>query len=217
MHADARAVQDRPTDIEDLAETTSAPTPESKSIGSRTVDGIRIRYADSGSPAEQSIVLTSPWPESVYALQIWPSLAKSFRLFAVDLPGFGGSEGSDELISPHAMGEFLIRLIDEFQLGNPHLVGPDVGTSAALFAAASPPGLLSSVVVGSGGAAVPIQLGGALEQWVLAPDSKLAILNAGHFVWEEAAGSYPSIIADWVSDGYLDAHGSARATVNGGE
>jgi hypothetical protein len=36
---------------------------------------------------------------------------------------------------------------------------PPVGTSAALFAAAAHPERLASVVVGTGGAAVPIQLG----------------------------------------------------------
>jgi hypothetical protein len=31
----------------------------------RTVDGVRIRYADSGGSKEPTVVLTSPWPESV--------------------------------------------------------------------------------------------------------------------------------------------------------
>ena len=121
-------------------------------IGFRTVDGTRIRYAESSEPAERSILLTSPWPESVYAfVPIWPMLVRHSQLFAVDLPGFGGSERRDELLSPRAMGEFLVRLIDGCDLGNPHIVAPDIGTSAARFAAASRPGLLSSVVVGSGG------------------------------------------------------------------
>jgi hypothetical protein len=115
-------------------------------------DGTRIRYAESSEPAEETILLTSPWPESVYAVApIWSLLAQRVRLFAVDLPGFGGSERRDDLMSPRAMGEFLVRLIDERGLGHPHIVGPDIWTSAALFAAASRPGLLSSVVVGSGG------------------------------------------------------------------
>ena len=33
----------------------------------RNVDGIRIRYADSGGSREPAVLLTSPWPESVYA------------------------------------------------------------------------------------------------------------------------------------------------------
>ena len=140
-------------------------------VGVRTADGVRVRCAESTGPAAPSILLTSPWPESVYAVApIWSSLADVARLVAVDLPGFGRSERRDDLLSPQAMGEFLARLVGEWGLEKPHIVAPDIGTSAALFAAASRPGLLSSVVVGSGGAAVPVQLSGPLAEWVLAPD-----------------------------------------------
>jgi pimeloyl-ACP methyl ester carboxylesterase len=68
------------------------------------------------------------------------------------------------------MGEFLAELIDEVGLGKPHIVAPDVGTSAALFAAAAYPERIDSVVVGTGGAAVPLELGEPLRSWVLDPD-----------------------------------------------
>ena len=137
----------------------------------RTVAGVRIRYADSGGSQEPTVLLTSPWPESVYAFApMWPLLAEHARLFAIDLPGFGASERRDELLSPRAMGEFLAELIAEVDLVRPHLVAPDVGTSAALFAAAAHPERIASVIVGTGGAAVPIQLGEPLASWVLDPD-----------------------------------------------
>jgi pimeloyl-ACP methyl ester carboxylesterase len=101
----------------------------------RTVDGVEIRYADSAGPPKRTVLLTSPWPESVYAFApMWTTLAEHARLFAVDLPGFGASERRDDLLSPRAMGGFLAELISEVDLGRPHLVGPDVGTAAALFA-----------------------------------------------------------------------------------
>lgn len=136
-----------------------------------TLDGIRIRLAESSGRTEPVILLTSPWPESVYAFApIWPLLEPRFRLVAVDLPGFGASERRDDLLTPEAMGGFLTLLIEACGLVRPHLVGPDVGTSAALFAAAARPDLVGSVVVGGGGAAVPIRLSGPLEDWVFAPD-----------------------------------------------
>jgi pimeloyl-ACP methyl ester carboxylesterase len=91
-------------------------------------------------------------------------------LFAVDLPGFGASERRADLLSPRAMGAFLARLVAEARLGTPHIVAPDVGTSAALFAAAAHPEVLASVIVGTGGAAVPLQLAEPLASWVLDPD-----------------------------------------------
>jgi pimeloyl-ACP methyl ester carboxylesterase len=137
----------------------------------RTIDGVKVRYADSGGSPEAVIVLTSPWPESLYAFApMWTTLAEHARLFAVDLPGFGGSERRDDLLSPRAMGAFLAQLIAEADLGRAHLVAPDVGTSAALFAAAAHPERLASVIVGTGGAAVPLALGEPLRSWVLDPD-----------------------------------------------
>ncbi len=137
----------------------------------RTIDGLRIRYAASGGTNEPVMLLTSPWPESIYAFApMWETLAKHARLFAIDLPGFGTSERRTDLLSPRTMGEFLARLITEADLGKPHIVGPDVGTAAALFAAAADPERIASVTVGTGGAAVPIQLGEPLRSWVLEPD-----------------------------------------------
>src|SRR4029078_8872133 len=89
---------------------------------------------------------------------------------AIDLPGFGYSEWKDALMSPRAMGEFIVRVADAFHLEKPHVVGPDVGTSAALFAAAAHPDRFRSLVVGTGGTAVSIQLGDPLREWVFAPD-----------------------------------------------
>ncbi len=68
------------------------------------------------------------------------------------------------------MGEFLAQLIGEAGLGAPHIVAPDVGTSAALFAAAAHPERIASVIAGTGGAAVPLRLGEPLASWVLDPD-----------------------------------------------
>ncbi|MEA2271493.1 MAG: hypothetical protein QOI98_201, partial [Solirubrobacteraceae bacterium] len=59
---------------------------------------------------------------------------------------------------------------DAFGLENPHVIGPDIGTAASLFAAAADPGRLRSLVVGSGGAVFPLALGGVLKDWVEAPD-----------------------------------------------
>jgi pimeloyl-ACP methyl ester carboxylesterase len=137
----------------------------------RTIDGLEVRYADGGGDGCEAALLLSPWPESLYAFdQMWGRLAQQAHVVAVDLPGFGHSERRDSLLAPRAMGEFVIRLADEFGLEHPHAVGPDIGTGALLFAAADHPGRLRSLVVGSGGASFPLELGGILNDWVVAPD-----------------------------------------------
>jgi pimeloyl-ACP methyl ester carboxylesterase len=136
----------------------------------RTIDGLSIRFAESEDLDDHALLL-SPWPESVLAFEpTWARLAERTHLVAIDLPGFGHSQRRDELLSPRAMGEFVIRAADAFGLEKPHAVGPDIGTGALLFAAALHPGRLRSLVVGSGGAAFPLQLGGVVKDWVEAPD-----------------------------------------------
>jgi pimeloyl-ACP methyl ester carboxylesterase len=177
----------------------------------RTIDGLRIRYADGGGSQEPVVLLTSPWPESIYAFApLWATLAEHARLFAVDLPGFGASERRDDLLSPRAMGEFLARLIGEAELGAPHIVAPDVGTSAALFAAAAHPERIASVIVGSGGAALPIQLGDPLASWVLDPNlDKYRQMDARASVsasLDTIAGGIP----DDIRGDYLDCYDGDR-------
>jgi pimeloyl-ACP methyl ester carboxylesterase len=136
----------------------------------RTIDGVTIRFAESEDRDDHAMLL-SPWPESVFAFDpTWSRLAERTHLVAIDLPGFGHSERRDALLSPRAMGEFLVRVADAFGLENPHIVGPDVGTGAALFAAALHPRRFRSLAVGTGGAAFPLQLGSVLKEWVEAPD-----------------------------------------------
>jgi pimeloyl-ACP methyl ester carboxylesterase len=136
----------------------------------RTIEGLAIRYAESEDRDDHALLL-SPWPESVYAFEpTWGRLSDAAHLVAVDLPGFGHSQRSDALLSPRAMGEFVTLLADAFGLENPHVIAPDIGTGASLFAAALYPGRLRSLVVGSGGAAFPLQLGSELKDWVDAQD-----------------------------------------------
>jgi hypothetical protein len=95
----------------------------------RVCDGVRIRFADNkaGSSAV-TVLMLSPWPESLWAFRrIWDQVSGAARVVAIDLPGFGHSDGRPELIAPDATGAFLARLIEEWGLGAPHVVGPDVG------------------------------------------------------------------------------------------
>jgi pimeloyl-ACP methyl ester carboxylesterase len=177
----------------------------------RTIDGLRIRYADSGGSNEPTVLLTSPWPESVYAFApMWASLTAHAHLFAVDLPGFGASERRENLLSPQAMGMFLTQLIAEADLGTPHIVAPDVGTSAALFAAAEHPERMASVIVGTGGAAVPIQLGQPLASWVLDPDLDKYRTMDPHVIVDAAVDTIAGGIPDDIRADYVACYGGDR-------
>jgi len=136
----------------------------------RVCDGVRVRFADNRADSDITILLLAPWPESLWAFRrIWNRVAAVGRVVAIDLPGFGHSDGRPDLIAPDGSGAFLARLIDEWGLGAPHVVGPDVGTAAALFLAAKAPERVTSLTVGGGAVRFPIDAGGALKEIIEAP------------------------------------------------
>jgi pimeloyl-ACP methyl ester carboxylesterase len=177
----------------------------------RTIDGVSVRFAES-DPGSADALLLSPWPESIFAYEAtWPRLAEHTHLVAIDLPGFGRSERKDTLMSPRAMGDFIVRAADAFGLEHPHVVAPDVGTSAALFAAAAQPGRFRSLVVGTGGTAVPIQLGGSLREWVFAPDLEPYRRLGGREIVENVMRTLESyVISDTAREDFLASYEGDR-------
>jgi pimeloyl-ACP methyl ester carboxylesterase len=177
----------------------------------RTLNGLRIRYAESTRVTDPVVLLTSPWPESVNAFAaMWRTLGDHARLFAIDLPGFGASERRGDLMSPQAMGEFIAQMITEADLGRPHIVAPDVGTSAALFAAAAHPERLASVTVGTGGAAVPLDLGEPLRSWVVDPDLDRYRQIDPRVIVDTAVATIAGGIADEVHADYVACYAGDR-------
>jgi pimeloyl-ACP methyl ester carboxylesterase len=148
-------------------------------ISYQPVDDVDVRVAKSDGDRDQTLILTSPWPESLYAFEsTWSALSQQANLVAIDLPGFGGSQRRNELLTPRTMGAFLVRLMDQWEIEAPHLFAPDVGTSAALFAAAANTARVGSLIVGSGAVSFPLQISGALKDLVDAPDlAPIAALN----------------------------------------
>src|SRR6266566_6596949 len=177
----------------------------------RTIDGLSIRFAESEERDAHALLL-SPWPESVFAFApMWARLAEHTHLVAVDLPGFGHSERREALLSPRAMGGFVLRLADAFGLEQPHAVGPDIGTGALLFAAALYPGRLRSLVVGSGGAAFPLRLGNVLKDWVEAPDLEgFRSVDPRQIVAGALSGIQRYSLPDSVRKDYLSAYEGDR-------
>ncbi|MDO9368473.1 MAG: alpha/beta fold hydrolase [Sphingopyxis sp.] len=148
----------------------------------KIVDGLSIRYARTGPADGTPILLTCPYPESLLAFRgIWDDLAMLGPVLAIDLPGFGRSQEAPHLMSPAAMGAFLPSLLDAFGLERVHAVVPDVGTLAALFAAAAQPERFASIVAGSGGAHMDL-LGQPLRDIVNSSRKDFAGVDGGEQV-----------------------------------
>jgi pimeloyl-ACP methyl ester carboxylesterase len=125
--------------------------PDIGRLSSAQIDGLAIRYARSGPTTGIPVLLTAPWPESIYAFRhVIPRLAGTHPLIALDLPGFGLSESRPGVMGPEAMGDFVVKLLRHFKVDRAHGIAPDVGALAVLFAAAKRPDLFESLALGSG-------------------------------------------------------------------
>lgn len=140
-----------------------APIP----LAFKTIGGVRVRYAHEGSSENPTVILLNPLPQSIVAFApIWRQLAAQFNLYAYDLPGFGGSEGGVEYMTFEAQGRFLRDFISEFEIQKPHLVGPDVGMSAALAYVTHFPNDVASLSVGDGPGIAPSNNGSIINKIV---------------------------------------------------
>jgi hypothetical protein len=102
---------------------------------------------------------------------------------------------------------FLAGLIDEWGLGAPHVVSPDVGTVPVLRDLLPTIATPTKVVAGRDDDLVPWSNNQYLHD--LLPNSEIHPLDAGHFAWEQAAEEYGRLVVDWVA---ADIGASERAS-----
>jgi len=126
----------------------------------RTIAGRNIRLAQAGPADAPLVVLLSPFPESILSFTgSWEALTERCRVIAIDLPGFGASEGDRKDMTPTAQGAHLATIFEELDLKNIHLVAPDVGMAAALAYVLNHKHRVTSLAVGHGlGAPGPFKL-----------------------------------------------------------
>lgn len=177
----------------------------------KTIDGLRIRYAKNDKRSGAQILLLSPLPESLLAfLPTWDIFAEMGPVIAVDLPNFGLSDTRPDLAAPEPLGEFVIRVVKEFRLNQPHVVAPDVGTPACLFAAANHPGTFKSMVIGSG-ATDHTDIGGILDEIVNAPSLEpFKNLTGEQFVRGATANMTKYRLPDFALQDYVASYAGDR-------
>lgn len=179
-------------------------------VALRTIDGLNVRYATGGQGGEK-IVLFSPWPESIFAFApVWAGLTKQFEVLAIDLPGFGRSEGRDDLFAPQKMGEFIAKAIDAFRLRSVHAVGLDVGAPSVLFAALARPELFRSLIVGAGATMYPLIVDGVLKSMIEA--EVLPPLNTVEVIGGFLGSIRGYAVPPFVRDDYLSSYEGDRLT-----
>jgi pimeloyl-ACP methyl ester carboxylesterase len=82
-----------------------------------------------------------------------PALAKDYRVFVLELPGFGAARAQNILDLP-ALGALLLEFVKAFKLERPVLIGHSMGAHAALHAAALAADDFAGLVLGAASAFV---------------------------------------------------------------
>jgi pimeloyl-ACP methyl ester carboxylesterase len=153
----------------------------------RTISGVKVRYAEAGNPDGPLILLLCPLPQSILAFEpIWKPLSKRFRLLALDLPGFGRSEGGVEFMTFAAQGRFLRAFVDELELDQFHIVAPDVGMAAALHYVIHGDHKATSLMIGDGPGIAPSHNGSVINKMVDSAFWRLVFRVAGAGAFVEA-------------------------------
>ena len=90
------------------------------------INGTELHYVSAGT-AGAPILLVHGFPETWWTFhKLIPLLAKTHRVFAVDLRGFGDSAATDGPYDSATQAEDLHQLIAHLGLGPVHLVGQDI-------------------------------------------------------------------------------------------
>lgn len=115
------------------------------------LDGLKIRYATGGNPDGPTVLFLSPLPQSILCYDAtWSALSASANLVALDLPGFGQSEGDVSHMTFAAQSAFLEKFINELGLSDVHIVAPDVGMPITLHYVLHRDHKAKSIMVGAG-------------------------------------------------------------------
>ncbi|WP_327003613.1 alpha/beta hydrolase [Dactylosporangium sp. NBC_01737] len=103
------------------------------------VNGTELHYVSAGD-AGSPILLVHGFPESWWAFhKVIPLLARTHRVFAVDLRGFGDSSPAEDDHSSATAAEDLHQLIAHLGVGPVHLTGQDISGGTVFRLAATHP------------------------------------------------------------------------------
>lgn len=108
------------------------------------VDGVRVRYVDteSGEAAGEkpAVVLVHGFASAIEAWgPVIPTLAKTHRVLALDLKGFGWTDRPEGNYSPDAQARLLLKLLELRGVQKAALVAHSWGSSVALAAVLAAP------------------------------------------------------------------------------
>jgi pimeloyl-ACP methyl ester carboxylesterase len=150
------------------------------------VDRARWHVATAGDPDAPPIVLLHGWPQNWWMWRrIIPDLAKTHRVYAPDLRGFGWSEAPEGRYSKMGLACDVERLLDELEIGECDLVGHDWGGLTAFLTAIRVPDRIRRLAVFS-----------IVHPWITTDRSDpMALLRTSYQLALATPGLGPALVA----------------------
>ncbi|MFC3298430.1 2-hydroxy-6-oxo-6-phenylhexa-2,4-dienoate hydrolase [Arthrobacter agilis] len=123
--------------------------PAAHDDGMLVVDGVRVRYRDTGARTRPPVLLIHGIGRSLEDWEgLYGRLATDHRVISVDLPGFGLSERTEGRYSMESMARFVIAALDTLGEHRPlHVVGNSLGGAVAMKISALEPARVRSLVL----------------------------------------------------------------------
>lgn len=108
----------------------------------------QVHYVDAGPVGGETVILLHQTPRSVDEFaEVIPRLAKSYRVLAVDNPGYGCSDRPAEPPEVEDYSAVVVALLDHLELATAHLVGHHTGAVVAIETAAAQPHRVGKLVL----------------------------------------------------------------------
>ena len=124
---------------------------EPKSARFAAVEGARVRFIDTGEPGQDErpvVVLVHGFASSIDAwATVVPTLAKTYRVIALDLKGFGWTDRPAGDYSPDAQAKIVLKLLDQRGVGKAMFVAHSWGSSVVLAAALRSPERVTKIAL----------------------------------------------------------------------
>jgi len=169
------------------SQTPTFPVPPDMPMQYADIGDVRIRFAHSPAPDKPTLVILSPFPQSILAYApLWAAFAERYDLYAFDMPGFGRSEGGVKFMTFKAQGDYLKLFLEHFGIVGAHLLGPDVGMPAILYYVGSHENTVKTIIFGDGPAVVPSSNASVIRKMVYSPFWRMIFRVAGAGALTEA-------------------------------
>jgi 2-hydroxy-6-oxonona-2,4-dienedioate hydrolase len=95
------------------------------------VDGLRIESRYASGPGEPIVLVHGLVISSLYMVPLAECLRETHEVHALDLPGFGGSEGPARALTVPELGSFVLRWMSAAGLERCHVVANSLGCQIA--------------------------------------------------------------------------------------